>query len=105
MTKQERMQIAETIVKQMGGFGRLGAMVNGRDFVTLENGGVQFTFSGKRGMNKCVIKLDADDTYTMEFWYYNKRTYDIKKVWEMSGMYWDMLIPVFEQETGLYLSL
>ena len=109
MNSQERKQVAATIVQQMGGFGKLKAMVNGRDWSTLEDGGLKFTFSGKRGVNKCLVHLNADDTYTMEFWYckLNKKTYEFKSEMKASfdGLYWDMLISTFEKFTGLYLSL
>jgi len=102
----EQMQIAKTIIEQMGGFGRLGAMVNGRDYMA-RDAGVQFSFSGKRGMNKCVVDLDfATDTYSMEFWFFNKRTGECGRVGDRAeGLYCDMLKPYFEQRTGLYLSL
>lgn len=109
MDKETRRQVAMEIARQMGGQGRLKAMVNARDWLILEDGGLQFTFSGKRGMNKCLVHYNADDTYTMEFWYckLNKRTYDytmdLKKSFE--HIYFDMLIPLFEETTGLYLSL
>ena len=109
MNSQERKQIAATIISQMGGMGKISAMVNGRDWCALEDGGLQFTFSGKRGVNKCLVHLDADDTYTMEFWYckLNKKTYKYRNIIkaEFDGLYNDMLIPTFEQFTGLYLSL
>jgi len=103
-TKSEREQIAKTIIAQMGGTGKLSAMVNGRQYLILE-AGVQFTFSGKRGMNKCVVKLTPADTYDMEFWYINARTAKCVKKAEFKGVYNDMLIDLFETTTGLYLSL
>ena len=107
MNSQERKQIAATIVSQMGGMGKISAMVKGRDWCALEDGGLQFTFSGKRGVNKCLVHLDASDTYTMEFWYCNKKTYEFKSEMKASfgGLYNDMLISTFERFTGLYLSL
>lgn len=102
-TKKERYVIADTIVKQMGGM-KIRAMVNARDFLVLD-AGVQFTFSGKRGMNKCVVKLNGMDTYDVEFWYVNARkgTCDLKESFD--DVYEDMLIDIFEHTTGLYLSL
>ena len=101
-------QIAITVAQQMGGFGRLSAMVNGRDWLTLEHG-IQFTFSGKRGVNKCLVMLDDMDTYTMQFWYCKTMrkapwvVSDMKK--EYTGVYNDILVELFEKYTGLYLSL
>ena len=101
-TADERANIAKVIVRQLGGLGKLSAMVNGRQFLILE-AGVQFTFSGKRGMNKCVVKLTPADTYDMEFWYITSAKC-VKKE-EFKGIYNDMLIDLFETTTGLYLSL
>jgi hypothetical protein len=88
----------------MGGFGKLKAMVNARNYVYSHNS-VMFFFSGKRGWNKCRVILDASDTYTMEFWYVNARKGKCNLKDSESGLYWDMLIPHFEEKTGLYLSL
>jgi hypothetical protein len=103
-TSEERAQIAKTIIAQMGGTGKLRAMVNGRQFLILD-AGVQFTFSGKRGMNKCVVKLTPADTYDIEFWYINARKGTCDKKEEYLDVYEDMLIDLFEKTTGLYLSL
>jgi len=107
-TEAERSQIAQTIIQQMGGLGKIRAMVNGRDFLILD-AGVQFTFSGKRGMNKCLVKLNTQDTYDVEFWYckLNKKTYEFKSEMkkEYNDVYASMLIDIFESTTGLYLSL
>lgn len=103
--RAEREQIAKTIVAQMGGLGRLKAMVGARGFVYLESG-VQFSFSGKRGMNKCrVIYNPGPDLYTFELWYVNARkaTCDLK--FKLDDVYCDMLTPLFEEQTGLYLSI
>ena len=98
------LTVATTIINQMGGFGKLRAMVGANGFVGDSNS-VQFSFKGSRKFNKCRIILNANDTYTFELWKYNKRTLDMKKVYEIDNLYWDMLKPVFESETGLYLSL
>lgn len=95
---------AETIIKQMGGTRILSAMIGARNFAGDETS-IQFSFKGSRKVNKCRIILDASDTYTLELWKINKRTFEMTKVYELDGLYHDMLTPVFEQETGLYLSL
>lgn len=99
MTNQ---MIAKIIIEQMGGFGKLGAMINGRNYIAIENG-VQFDFSGVRKANKCVVTLNAMDTYEFELWKITKKIF--KKIYALSDVYCDMLISVFEDETGLYLSL
>ena len=101
-------EVTHTIAKQMGGYGRLSAMVNARQWLVLERG-IQFTFSGKRGVNKCLVMLDATDTYTMQFWYCkaprNASAFISEMKVEYTGVYNDMLIDLFEGYTGLYLSL
>ena len=101
-TSEERAYIAKEIIAQMGGTVRLSAMVNARQYLILD-AGVQFTFSGKRGMNKVVVKLTPADTYDMEFWYITSAKC-VKKA-EYKDIYFDMLIELFEKTTSLYLSL
>ena len=102
--KMANLTVANTILKQMGGAGKLSAMVSAHDFVG-DKDSLQFGFKGSRKANKCRVILDPTDTYTLEFWKYNKRTFDIQQVGSFEGLYADMLKPVFESETGLYLSL
>ena len=42
-TKDAQMEIANTIIRQMGGAGRLGAMIGAKNFLAL-NSGVRFDF-------------------------------------------------------------
>ena len=99
------LTVAHTIIQQMGGFGKLKAMVGAYDF-TGSDKSVQFSFKGSRKANKCRVVYDyGDDLYIFELWKYNKRTFEIKQVYELKGAYCDMLISLFESETGLYLSL
>lgn len=107
-TKAERLQIANTIVAQMGGAGWLKRMVNARNYLFLE-AGVQFTFSGCSKMNRCIVELLGDDTYRMRLMRVAKKrgSYEIgvNTIYDESGLYFDMLKPEFERVTGLYLSL
>jgi len=96
------MNVAETILQQLGGTGALLAMVGAHDFVG-DDHGVQFAFRGSRKANKCRIILTADDLYTVEFW--RIRGLDYVQVYEQDGLYADVLRTVFERETGLRLSL
>ena len=109
MTNQE---IAQTIIQQMGGFGRLQAMVGAKDFVALtpseseaHGPGILFNFKGSRKANKCRVTLSWNDTYRFELYKYNRRTLKCPKVFEIDDIYCDMIIQIFEEETGLYLSL
>ena len=97
-----RARIANTIIGQMGGFGRLSAMVKMRHPVALESG-VQFKFSGSRKVNTCRVTLGSGDLYTFELWKCTPTM--MKQVYLGTGYYADMLITAFETETGLALSL
>lgn len=96
------LQVAETIIKQMGGAGRLQLMIGASLFAGDEKS-VQFSFKGCRKANKCRVTLQPDDLYTLELFKFDGL--DAPRVYHTDGLFWDMLKPVFEQETGLYLSL
>lgn len=95
-------QVAEIIIQQMGGFGRLKCMV-GADYFVANGNDVSFKFKGSKVANYIKIKLNEMDLYDIEFgkiWGYN---YKIVK--EVNGVYNDQLISIFEDTTKLYLSL
>lgn len=97
-------QIANTILQQMGGAGRIMAMTGARQFLTSANS-VQFKFKGSRKANCVRVTLDPTDTYTVEFHKVTKRGLEVKEVKALSGVYCDMLIELFESTTGLYLTM
>ena len=95
----------DIIINQMGGMGKLTAMVGAYMFVDLGNG-VKFKFKGSRKYNLCQVIYDSDtDLYTFELWHIGQYPSDYKKVYNMGGVYSGMLIELFEDKTGLYLSL
>jgi hypothetical protein len=107
-TKEERMQIANTIIQQLGGPGRLTAMAGCKDFTAID-AGVQFGIGrNAAGINKAIIKLRADDTYDVEFGTVrmNRKTFEC--TWTVKdkteGAYADMLKSLFERATGMYLT-
>lgn len=102
---EEYMEVAMTTLRHMGGVGKLSAMLGTKTFTpVLEGcGGIQFKFKGCKKMNAVRIELDGNDLYSMEF--YKMFKGDWKTVMVHSGLYCDMLKPVFEKTTGLYLSL
>jgi len=80
-------------------------MVGASNFVGSEEW-VQFSFKGTRKANKCRVVYDyGQDLYTFELWKYNRRTMEMTPIFELEGVYADMLIKLFEEETGLYLTL
>lgn len=98
--KEAGAEIANTILQQMGGTGRIRAMTGAKQFVALPNG-VQFKWPAPdRGKPNTVrILLEPSDTYTVEF--YN----GLRKMSTHSDIYNEDLKKLFEQQTGLYLSL
>ncbi len=98
------LTVANIILQQMGGAGKLKAMVGAKYFAGTDTS-LQFSFKGCRKANKCRVTLLPNDLYRMELLKVNNRTYDIKYLYNEEELYWDMLKPEFEQATGLDLSL
>lgn len=82
------MQVAKTILAQMGGMARLNVFTGAKGFVATEN---SVRFRVNRG--DFMVVLDPDDTYTVTY-----------KGREYTGVYCDQLVEVFERFTGMYLS-
>ncbi|OGM09189.1 hypothetical protein A2Z67_04585 [Candidatus Woesebacteria bacterium RBG_13_36_22] len=111
---EERMQVANTILLQLGGgAGKIKTMTGAKNFIALPSG-VSFEFPNRKGPNYCKVTLEPDDTYTVEF---GRKAgmaklmsgdFDIndiyKKLSEHKDIYWEDLKELFERETGLYLS-
>jgi hypothetical protein len=96
-------EIGQTVLDQMGGTGRIRAMIGAKDFVALPDG-VQFGFPGRRETgNKLVVKLEPSDTYRMEFWWVRGAKAELLR--ELEGIYADQLADLFYRQTGLRLSL
>lgn len=96
--------IATTILDQLGGARRLCGFTSAKDFLDLGNG-VQFRIGqNAKRVNRVVVELAADDTYTVRFLRITKRGLDVKVLAEFAGIYCDMLVELFERETGLFLS-
>lgn len=114
------LTIAKTILQQMGGSGALAAFIGAYNYVAHEDG-VSFKWKAKakNGANYFRVKLNSMDLYDLEFGRLRnvmpigltaeaieKAVIDSYKVTkEISGVYWDQLIELFEKETGLYLTL
>ena len=96
-------QVAAIILEQLGG-PKIGAMLGTSKFYG-EDDALLFSFKGNRKMNKVKITLEWDDLYTMEFYNFRAPRFDFTPVLTETGLFNDMLIPVFEKATGLYLSL
>ncbi len=105
MTRNQ--EIASVILQQLGGQGRLCAMTGAKDFVAIENG-LQFGIGkNAKGVNKVRIVLNGDDLYDVEFGVCRrvKGVMGYKVLAATEGAYNDMLMDLFEQATGMYLTL
>lgn len=103
MTSQN-VQIATTIVNQMGGTNRLALMIGARNFMADTNAlSFRFPAHGKNKANYFKATLNAADLYDTEFGIVRGDNY--KVVSTESNLYNDQLVSYFENETGLYLSL
>lgn len=97
------MKTAQTIYNQLGG-NKFGGMIGIKDLVGDTNA-LQFGFKSCRKANKCKITLNALDLYDIEFFKYNRRTFDCPRVKEYSNIYADQLTEIFKSFTGLATSL
>lgn len=102
-TANTTTNVAATIARQLGGTGRISAMVGA--FNMLDHGDAfSFRFKGSRALNYCKIELDAaTDTYTVTFG--KVRRYELTAVQTFPMVYAAQLRGLFESTTGLYLSL
>ncbi len=98
----KNMSIANEIIRQMGGTGRLNAMTGAKHFIAIENG-IQFKIGrNAKSVNTVRIVLNGMDLYDVEYGRTHGMNYKIKASSE--GIYNDMLKADFERETGMYLS-
>ena len=96
-------QIANTIFNQMGG-NKIHAMIGMKDLVA-DGNALQFGFKGCRKANKCRVILNDLDLYDVEFYKYNRRTFECPKIKSVNNVYADQLNKTFENFTGLATSL
>ena len=113
-------QVAETILRQMGGSRRLVMMIGAKHFISYgaeeasgsmhgdqgpSLGAVSFKFPNKGAgrPNYVKILLATDDTYTVIFG--RIRGYSYKPTERVEGVHAGQLKKLFERKTGLYLSL
>lgn len=113
---QEGNSPADIILQQLGGAGRLKAMIGVKQFMS-DNGGktliLSFPNRAKGKANYVKITLTNRDLYDVEFGRKGMKKDKglgikmpvYKKLKTVKGVYNDMLKNMFEKETGLRLSL
>lgn len=95
--------VADTILKQMGGMGRLKAML-GAKFIKIPKGvAIKWPNKERTKGNYVEVILRPDDTYDMTF--FNATGASKKEVKKYEGIYFDQLIELFEKQTGWYLRM
>tara|TARA_R110000822_G_scaffold120633_4_gene254163 strand:- start:5038 stop:5352 length:315 start_codon:yes stop_codon:yes gene_type:complete len=103
MKQAQQLQVAETILQQLGGTRRLSVMTGAKNYVALESG-VTFKLGrgAKDGITHVTVELDPSDTYTVRF----SRVWGTKVTTksELSDVYCDQLVELFESRTGFYLT-
>lgn len=98
------LAVANTILAQLGGAGRLTAMIGAHSF-SGEEDRLRFKIKARalQGI-KCInIVYLPSDTYRVEFW--SVRGVNVSKVAEHADIYADGLIPLIEEVTGLAVRL
>lgn len=100
-TNSEHMQVAQTILEQLGG-NRFKVMTGAHSFCAETDNSLIFKLP-KRGCTFGVkIRLTPEDTYEVSF--ITVRNGKVKSE-VVDGVYCDMLREVFENHTGLRTSL
>lgn len=100
-TNDRDIEIANTILSQLGGANRLKVMTGANNFIAHKNG-VSFRIKNPKA-NYISITLNEMDTYDVEIG--RVRGDSFKVIKEGKGIYFDMLKKFIESGTGMYLSL
>lgn len=97
----KNIEIANTIVRQLGGYSRLGVMTGAHGFIAKESG-VKFAIKN-RSRNRVQITLNGMDLYDVVVW----KQYGHKQIntVEYNDVDCYQLKSIVEQATGMYLSL
>ena len=103
MTTQTNMQIAQTILNQLGG-NKFIVMTGSKNFVAGENYLRMKLTRNKIKAQYLTITLNSMDTYNMCFFSVDKELNRTTKA-SIEDVYCDMLQDIFTQHTGLYTHL
>jgi hypothetical protein len=101
------LSVADTIAEQLGGTGKLTAMISAKHFVG-DDTSLQFRFGtgARNDANSVQITLSPNDTYTVRFCRIGRAPrFDILECGTTEGLHAGDLRPHFERATGFYLSL
>jgi len=96
---------AQVVIQQMGGAGKLQAMIGAKNFIQSQKDNYlqfQYMTGAKNKANRLRITLNAKDLYDVEFFVVRKGEKIVKEAFE--DVWNDQLIKLFEDSTSLYLS-
>jgi hypothetical protein len=102
-------EVVLNIFQLMGNPNKLKVMLGATTFIKGyferdNHPGIQFKFPRRNGINCCQLTLDIDlDLYRLKF--FNIKGINTSEVSVHSELFVESVRQVFEQETGLYLSL
>lgn len=101
------LEVAKTILATLGG-NRFVAMTGAKHMLG-DASELTFKLPGgnfSNGVNFVRIRLEASDTYTVEFWKIGRApSFKMTEIAKAEGVYSDALRAVFERHTGLATSL
>ena len=100
------MEVANIIWQQMGPIAgqMIGLRRDGSGLVAIENGlRIRFTANNPKHINMVTVELSPDDTYDVTF--YQVRSNNAKIVDEYPFIHANELQYIFEDVTGLHLTL
>lgn len=104
VTAAKDPQIALTILEQLGG--RLFLMLTGSTGLVDSGRGLQLKIgSNAKRVTHMRIDLADDDTYSIKFYRVTKRGLDITVLSEMEMINAEQLKDIFEEATGLYVTV
>ena len=96
-------EICETIVKQLGGEGKLKAMIGMKDLVFgLDTNSIMFKFKRSENINCIRVALNGNDLYDVTF--YNIAKFDFKEVCGFKDVYVEDLKKLIELKINKFLS-
>lgn len=100
----ETMSVPNITLSQLGGGGKLRAMIGAHSFAGSGNTlAFRFAAKARNGANVIRITLMPSDTYRVEFLSLRGASRKVKG--DFDDVYADSLRQLIESETGLYLSL
>lgn len=99
-----KLDVAQTILNQLGGAGVLTSMIGAKSFLGAEDY-LQFRWSAKarNKANSVTVSLKPDDTYIVAFWSIRGR--NMVPLSSHDGIHASSLVRLFQDETGLYIKL